>query len=82
LIAGGRVDIEVTDAGPGIAPGDVDRVFGKGGRGRQPKGRRLAGTGLGSCLGCRPDLAHGGEPTYESDGAARACFGFDVEVVR
>jgi two-component system sensor histidine kinase KdpD len=48
---GDVVAIEVADEGPGIPPGDLDRVFDKFYR-AQAQDRRRAGTGLGLAI-CR-----------------------------
>lgn len=59
------VVIEVSDEGPGIAPADCERVFGKFYR-AQAQDRRRAGTGLGLAI-CRGFVeAHGGRITAHS----------------
>lgn len=48
---GGEAVVTVTDEGPGIKPGDLERIFEKFYRGGRPDGRK-AGTGLGLSI-CR-----------------------------
>jgi len=48
--------VSVADAGEGIAPGDVDRIFD-----RFYKGEASPGSGLGLTIARRLVLAHGGE---------------------
>lgn len=58
--AGDRVEIEVADTGPGIAPADRDRVFDPFYRGGEAAARSDGGAGLGLAI-CRAIVeAHGG----------------------
>jgi two-component system sensor histidine kinase KdpD len=52
-----NVTIEITDHGPGLPPGDVEKVFDKFHRG-EPSAVRGAGLGLAICRGIVQ--AHGG----------------------
>jgi two-component system sensor histidine kinase KdpD len=68
---GGDVVVELADRGPGIAPGDEDRLFGRFERGRSaPPG----GVGLGLAI-CRAIAeAHGGAVTAENRTGGGAVF--------
>lgn len=58
--AGDRVEIEVADTGPGIAPAERDRVFDAFYRGGESAARSDGGAGLGLAI-CRAIVeAHGG----------------------
>jgi two-component system sensor histidine kinase KdpD len=69
----GAVVVEVSDKGPGLDPGDLERVFEKFYRGKHPRGR---GVGLGLAI-CRGFVeAHGGRiwVTNRAAGGAAFCF--------
>jgi len=67
---GGDVVVSVTDEGPGIKPGDLERVFDKFYRGGRADGRK-AGTGLGLSI-CRGLVeAMGGKIHAESPALRR-----------
>lgn len=76
----GWVRIEVADGGPGIPPEDVERIFEKFGRGRDPEGRKVPGVGLGLYLSRRIVRAHGSELTLETVPGKGSVFGFALEV--
>ncbi|MBI5169898.1 MAG: sensor histidine kinase KdpD [Candidatus Eisenbacteria bacterium] len=57
-VAGDALEIEVCDDGPGLAPGEAERVFDKFYRGGAGRDRRGAGLGLTICRGIVE--AHGG----------------------
>lgn len=74
------VRIEISDSGPGIQPAEVARVFEKFGRGRDPKGRKMPGVGLGLYLSRRIMQAHGSELTLETKPGEGSVFGLALEV--
>lgn len=79
---GDRVRFEVIDAGPGIPPDDVRRVFEKFGRGRDAVGRRVPGMGLGLYLSRRIVRSHGGDLTVISPPGGGAAFAFELRIAR
>ena len=62
-VADGRVIIEVADAGQGIAPDELPRVFDTFYRG---KGTRTRGSGLGLAIVRRIATNHGGHVSVAS----------------
>ena len=74
----GRVRIEVVDHGSGIHPDDVVRIFEKFGRGRDARGRKVAGVGLGLYLLRRIMQAHGSDLTVDSELGEGSVFGFEL----
>ncbi len=76
-----RIRIEVVDAGYGIHPDDMARVFEKFGRGRDLEGRRIQGVGLGLYLSHRIILAHDSKLTVSSTPGEGSVFGFELETV-
>ena len=67
---GGEVVVTVTDEGPGVKPGDLERIFEKFYRGGRSDGRK-AGTGLGLSI-CRGLVeAMGGAITAQSPALRR-----------
>ncbi len=74
-IEAGQVSIEVTDRGPGLPPGDEERVFQKFYRGRGPEdGHQGAGLGLAICRAIVE--AHGGRIFAENRAGGGALFRF------
>ncbi len=77
-LRGSRVEVAISDAGPGLAPGTEDEVFGLFERGRHE------GTGTGVGLGlaiCRIIVeAHGGRIRAENRPAGGARFVFELPV--
>lgn len=64
--ADGQAVIEVRDAGPGIAPDDLDRVFEPFFRGERSRNRDTGGIGLGLASARAVARAHGGDVTVEN----------------
>jgi signal transduction histidine kinase len=60
-VGNGRVEIAVTDSGPGIAPEERDRIFEKFVRGRAARAENVPGTEIGLELAREPMRAHGGD---------------------
>ena len=74
----GQVSVEVADRGPGLPPGEAERIFEKFQRGG---GARAVGAGLGLTI-CRGFVeAHGGRIWAENrpDGGARFRFTLPIE---
>jgi len=61
--AGAMLTIEVEDDGPGIPPGDLERVFEPFHRGEPSRNRETGGVGLGLPIARNIMLAHGGDVT-------------------
>ncbi len=80
-LVGKRVRVEVADHGFGIPPEDLARIFEKFERGRDERGRKIPGHGLGLYLSRRIVRAHGGDLTACSTVGQGSVFGFDLEVV-
>ena len=76
----GCIRMEVADHGPGIHPDDVVRIFEKFGRGRDARGRKVAGVGLGLYLSRRIVQAHGGNLTVDSTPGEGSVFGFELKL--
>ncbi len=68
---GGSLVIEVADRGPGIAPGDEERIFERFQRGSQA---RVAGAGLGLAIARAIAQVHGGRLTASSRPGGGAVF--------
>ncbi|MEU6418000.1 sensor histidine kinase [Streptomyces spiralis] len=76
----GTVRVEVLDRGPGIAAGDLIRVFDR--FYRAPDARSLPGSGLGLSIVREVALAHGGAPfAFRREGGG-AVIGFTVGAER
>jgi two-component system phosphate regulon sensor histidine kinase PhoR len=67
LIAGGRVEVTVTDTGIGIPRSDLPRITERFYRVDKARSRELGGTGLGLAIVRHLVLAHGGELAIESE---------------
>jgi signal transduction histidine kinase len=79
---GSRMRIEVADRGPGIPPHDLRRIFEKFGRGRDERGERVPGVGLGLYLSRRLVRMHGSELTVEPRPGGGSTFAFELKRVR
>jgi signal transduction histidine kinase len=79
-LQGRKVRITVLDQGHGIHPDDLERVFEKFGRGRNPEGSRVAGVGLGLYLSRRIIRAHGSDLEVRTAVDAGSQFAFQLEV--
>ncbi|HVX61607.1 MAG TPA: sensor histidine kinase KdpD [Pirellulales bacterium] len=76
----GKIIVEVHDRGPGLPPGEEDRVFEKFFRGAAAATDGRAGAGLGLAICKAIVAAHGGRIWAEnrSGGGARFCFSLPV----
>jgi signal transduction histidine kinase len=79
---GRRIRIEVADRGPGIPPHAQRRIFEKFERGRDERGERVPGVGLGLYLSRRLVQMHGSELTVEPRPGGGSTFAFELELVR
>ncbi|MGU9982405.1 ATP-binding protein [Phreatobacter sp. HK31-P] len=64
---GGHLILAIRDTGPGIAPADVDRIFGEFEQGETTFARRHAGTGLGLAISRRIVARMGGTLSVVTD---------------
>jgi two-component system sensor histidine kinase KdpD len=80
VLNGSRVKISVRDAGPGIPPGDLSRIFERYYRGMDNRDR-VPGTGIGLAVAHDIVKAHGGEIWAESVLARGSEFFFTLPVV-
>ncbi|MGA9868402.1 MAG: ATP-binding protein [Acetobacteraceae bacterium] len=60
-VSGGMLSVEVEDDGPGIPPGELDRVFEPFHRGEPSRNRETGGVGLGLPIARNILRAHGGD---------------------
>lgn len=79
---GGRMRVEVADQGYGIDPADLERIFEKFRRGRDPQGHKVAGVGLGLYSARRILQSHGTELLVQSTPGVGSVFAFELEVVQ
>ena len=79
---GSRMRIEVADRGPGIPPQAQRRIFEKFERGRDARGERVPGVGLGLYLSRRLVRMHGSQLTVAPRPGGGATFAFTLGIVR
>ena len=72
--ADGKAAVAVVDTGPGIDPGDAERVFQPFVRLDAARGRETGGAGLGLAIARSIILAHGGTLSLESRSGAGCRF--------
>jgi two-component system sensor histidine kinase KdpD len=80
---GGSLEVSIADRGPGIPPGEADRLFEKFYRARADRERAQSGVGLGLTI-CRAVMAaHGGEIRAENrpGGGANFIFALPLDEV-
>jgi two-component system sensor histidine kinase RstB len=73
---GGRLRVDVDDDGPGIAPEERERIFGRFHRSDTARARSSGGAGLGLAIARSIVEAHGGRIWAEESplGGARVSF--------
>lgn len=64
--AGGEVQLDVADRGPGVPEADLERLFEPFVRGETSRGRDTGGTGLGLAIARNIALSHGGRLWLEN----------------
>lgn len=79
-VTGDRLTIAVSDTGPGIAPGDLPKVFDRFWRADGSRSRATGGSGLGLSIARRLARAHGGDITATSRLGRGSTFTIDVPV--
>lgn len=70
----GMVAVSVSDDGPGIAAGELDRIFESFYRTRTARERSVAGSGLGLAIASRVAAGHGGEVVVSSEEGRGSTF--------
>ena len=75
-----NVKVSITDTGPGISPGDVERIFEPFCQGSQPLWRDKGGSGLGLSISKQFVELHGGRIWLESDGLPGSGTSFHFEL--
>jgi signal transduction histidine kinase len=63
----GRLVMEVSDTGIGIAPDEQERIFEKFYRAKDPRVGKITGSGLGLALAREVARFHGGDVTVQSE---------------
>jgi two-component system sensor histidine kinase KdpD len=79
---GGRVVVRVVDHGPGIGPGEQDRIFEAFYRGPQLRGPTSTGSGLGLAIAKGFVEANGGTISVESLPGQGSCFVVSLPVAQ
>jgi signal transduction histidine kinase len=74
----GRVEVVVSDSGPGIAPVDLPYVFDRFYRGEKSRSRLTGGAGLGLAIARGIVQAHGGEISVQSPPGEGTRFRFSL----
>lgn len=69
-----RVRIDVVDSGLGIAPSDIERIFDRFYRAKDPRIEGIEGTGLGLAISRELVRLHGGELLVESEVGTGSTF--------
>ncbi len=77
-VVGESLRLSVTDHGPGIAPGEAERIFDKFYRGTQLNHQAPKGTGMGLAIARGIVEAHSGKIWVESTPGNGATFVFTV----
>jgi len=73
-LRGQYLEVQVSDQGVGIEPEDIDRIFTKFYRAKNPKTRQVVGTGLGLAIVKAMVEAHRGKVEVESQVGAGTTF--------
>jgi two-component system phosphate regulon sensor histidine kinase PhoR len=71
---GSYLEVQVSDHGVGIAPEDIDKIFTKFYRAKDPKTRHIVGTGLGLAIVKAMVEAHHGNIQVESEAGVGTTF--------
>ena len=77
-VAGNKIEISVSDDGPGIPAGAKDRLFERFYRADKARSREQGGTGLGLAIVKHVVQAHGGEITVTSELGKGSTFSFTI----
>lgn len=77
-----RLEVRVTDEGPGIPPEDRKRIFDRFVRGRAAADTRVRGSGIGLALVKHIAEAHGGRAWVEAASPRGSSFVFTVRAAR
>jgi two-component system phosphate regulon sensor histidine kinase PhoR len=77
---GGRLEVRVTDQGPGILPDDRKRIFERFVRGKGARGKQARGSGIGLALVKHIAEAHRGSVWVEDAAPRGSVFVFTLEI--